>query len=691
MITGIAQDAFRGNTDIKGVIFSELITEIPDSAFEGCTALRDVYIPSLTRIGNRAFYGCTSLSALTIPADVVSLGADAFYGVEEIRITAANKNVALAAINSGVKSLVLNIASIEESMDNTEFVASSGMNVFELQGGRKEYRNLRVKSFSGTTRINGVNFVDCLQVPLELHSSSVNLNQVTVSGSGYCMILANHNCELSLFGINRIISSGGNAIVCANTSLSNSDSSVQALLEVSGNIYVWGSLENTDRYMSQTNGTIITITQEEYEMYVSGVYQLIFNANGGSVTEAERTAYSGASIGELPIPTRNGYTFVGWYTALSGGTQVTAQSSFISSGSVTVYALWTANPCTVSYNGNGGTPGAASKTVYYESTYGSLATATRTGYTFAGWYTDASGGTKVESTTSVTTTSNHTLYAHWTANSYTVSFNGNGGTPGTASKTVYYDGTYGSLATATRTGYTFAGWYTAASGGTKVESTTSVTAASDHTLYAHWTANWYTYSIVYKSSNGTDLGTSTATYQYGTTNTISPPEKTGYVTPSAQTVAWDSTSGKTITFTYTRIEPATSQALVNGTWWQSSSSSSKITYAATGEWRNRTANSIEIRIKWVQTITGGYYGYTQKFSAQFLYDGNNVANTGTVQIASSTTWPSSSSPNKGSKTVYSGWITVPITPTATSVTVKCNYWDANLDKTVSGSMTIPAY
>ncbi len=386
----------------------------------------------------------------------------------------------------------------------------------------------------------------------------------------------------------------------------------------------------------------------------------------------------------------------GTVKGISAGTATIIAAANGDPGITAQYTITVRHPFTLRFDLNGGGYNVDFNNTYSRTEYSTvplsgLPTPQRDYYSFLGWYTTASeGGERISEGSAVTTTADTvTLYARWTANPYTVSFNGNGGTPGTASKTVYYDGTYGSLATATRTGYTFAGWYTA--GGSKVESTTNVTTGSDHTLYAHWIANYYTYSIEYKSINGTDLGTSTDTYQYGTTNTIYPPEKSGYVTPAAQTVTWDSTSGKTITFTYTPIEPATSQALVNGTWWKSSASSSKITYAVTSEWRNRTSNSIEIQLKWVQTITGGYYGYTQKFSAQFLVGGSNVANTGTVQIASSTTWPSSKSPNKGSKTVYSGWITVPITPTGTSVTVQCNYWDANQNKTVSGSMSIPTF
>lgn len=142
---------------------------------------------------------------------------------------------------------------------------------------------------------------------------------------------------------------------------------------------------------------------------------------------------------------------------------------------------------TVTFDKNGGNdPSSASKTVTYGSTYGTLATCTRTGYTFAGWYTAASGGTQVTSGTTVSITADQTLYAHWTANTYTVTFNTNGGTTPTASKSVTYASTYGTLPTPTRSGYAFLGWYTAASGGTQVTSSTTVSITANQTLYAHW-------------------------------------------------------------------------------------------------------------------------------------------------------------------------------------------------------------
>ena len=152
------------------------------------------------------------------------------------------------------------------------------------------------------------------------------------------------------------------------------------------------------------------------------------------------------------------------------GTAYANGATYDFSADLTLYAQWTANTYTVTFDANGGgTPTPASKVVTFGSTYGTLATTSRTGYTFAGWFTAASGGTQVTSATIVSTASNHTLYAQWTANTYTVTFDANGGgTPVPTSKAVTFGSTYGTLATTSRTGYTFAGWFTAASGGTEV-------------------------------------------------------------------------------------------------------------------------------------------------------------------------------------------------------------------------------
>lgn len=141
---------------------------------------------------------------------------------------------------------------------------------------------------------------------------------------------------------------------------------------------------------------------------------------------------------------------------------------------------------TVRLNANGGKVSPASKVVTCGSTYGTLPTPTRTGYEFDGWYTRESSGTKVDKNTSVGTNPPTTLYAHWIAKKYTVTLDANGGTVGMKSRTATYGSKYPALPAPTRKGYSFDGWYTQKTGGTKVDENTTVTTAANHTLYAHW-------------------------------------------------------------------------------------------------------------------------------------------------------------------------------------------------------------
>ena len=258
-----------------------------------------------------------------------------------------------------------------------------------------------------------------------------------------------------------------------------------------------------------TNETIVTETKDHtlYAQWKANIYTVTFNGNNGTMgsTTTKNVSYDG-TYGDLSgiTATRTGYTFAGWYTAASGGTQVTSTTKVTQTKDHTLYAHWTANKYTVTFAKNDGTSNnAGTRTVTFASAYGTLPTTTRTGYTFTGWFTAAIGGTQVTSTTKVTQAKDHTLYAHWTANKYTVTFAKNDGTSNNAgTRTVTYASIYGILPTATRTGYTFIGWFTAASGGTQVTSTTKVTITSNQTLYAHWKSDKITCSnLTYKCSN----------------------------------------------------------------------------------------------------------------------------------------------------------------------------------------------
>lgn len=179
---------------------------------------------------------------------------------------------------------------------------------------------------------------------------------------------------------------------------------------------VWIAGTYGSNYSNQAKATC-TVTP------ASVTYPVTFNPNGGTVGTKSKNVTIGKTYGPLPTPNRYGYDFDGWYTEKIGGEdkKVTETTTVGTNPPTTLYAHWTAKKCLVALDANGGkidTTSGQVSTKNYTATYGSkynfLPTPTRTGgYTFDGWYTDQTNGTKVTSATTVTTTKDHILYAHW--------------------------------------------------------------------------------------------------------------------------------------------------------------------------------------------------------------------------------------------------------------------------------------
>ena len=224
-------------------------------------------------------------------------------------------------------------------------------------------------------------------------------------------------------------------------------------------------------------------TPAKFTIVITKNVQVNYNANGGSVNPTSKIVTYGNTYGTLPTPTRSGYKFEGWYTSASGGSKVTSSTIVENNQTHTLYAHWTKQTYTLTFNANGGSVNPTSRSVAYDEVYGSLPTPTRTGYNFAGWYTSASGGSQVGSSTKMGA-GNTTIYAHWTKQYYTLYFDSNGGSS-VGSRSIGYGDAYGSLPTPTRQGFSFAGWFTSASGGSQVSSSTKM-GAGNTTIYAHW-------------------------------------------------------------------------------------------------------------------------------------------------------------------------------------------------------------
>lgn len=240
------------------------------------------------------------------------------------------------------------------------------------------------------------------------------------------------------------------------------------------------------------------------------------------------------------VPTRNGYTFLGWNTQADGnGTAYATGATYThdqDGGTVTLYAKWTPWKHVLHYNKNVPTS-STSQTVSnmpvdQTKTFGQLMTIsnlvpTRKGYTFAGWYTQSNGtGTKYDPGSNYAADQNGgtvNLYAKWTPWTYNIKYDQNVKStsssktvtdmPNAQTKTQEIDVTLSSM-TPKRNGYIFAGWSTSANGSVEYKPGSRFTKDLDSngasiTLYAVWTP--WKHTIHYNSNIPTNAPTGTTT------------------------------------------------------------------------------------------------------------------------------------------------------------------------------------
>ena len=148
-------------------------------------------------------------------------------------------------------------------------------------------------------------------------------------------------------------------------------------------------------------------------------YTVSYNANGGSGAPSSQSKKWGSTLTlSNAVPTRTGYTFNGWNTKADGtGTNYAKGASYTANASTTLYAKWTLNSWTVSYNANGGLGSVSSQTKYYGQAL-TLASSgyTRSYYTLDGWATSASGSKAYDLGASYTGNAALSLYAYWKIN-----------------------------------------------------------------------------------------------------------------------------------------------------------------------------------------------------------------------------------------------------------------------------------
>ncbi|MCI8340684.1 MAG: leucine-rich repeat protein [Eggerthellaceae bacterium] len=531
-----------------------------------------------TTIAAGAMEACASLATITAPASVTSVSPDVFTSVPTVSLPVASA----AADGSGAGAQLTALVALSSADDGLPEVDPSAITVSlpeEKDAAAWEavgFSRVQADSSDGfdaeSEEVIGpvVEAISSAATERALaHTFTLDGNGGSVYGAASYPVMA-VTWDAAVGSVWDLTISGATySWVDRSTGISYSRSAAR-----SGYTFAfWGETATATSGITSLLVYFDTSYTAVTTLYAIWNIPVTWNANGGywgsntadTAAKSENKYYGQSSqgYGGSTVPKRTGYTFGGWYdtSAATGGTQYYTAScasarTWNKTANTTLYARWTANTYTVSFSANSGSGGqAANVTATYDSAMPTISTTkpTRAGYTFGGWYdtSSATGGTQYYTAAGASArtwnkTANTTLYARWTANPITLTWNSQGG-----SSVANTSATYSSSAKVpmpasnpTRAGYTFAGWWTAASGGTQVTSSTALPTANA-TYHAHWSLN--PYSITYELDGGSVSGNPT-TYNAETASfTLKSPTRTGYTFAGWSGTGLSGSANKTVT------------------------------------------------------------------------------------------------------------------------------------------------
>ncbi len=463
MVTGMSPSVFAGNTAITSVKLGKYMTSIPDGSFEGCTSLQAIEMPAIetiganafkdcarldcelpetvTSIGNNVFEGCVNLKTISFGNQVTFVGTNVFKNcgqVLEVYVNASNKMVLQNSISSGASNVSICLSDYSDSLNDTTLIIANSLNYFELDGANKSVTNLNIISYANETVLKNIIIQDNRSDSvLRFSSSNVTLHHVQVTTHDVALTLLADKTNLLIGGSVKLKTTANEiAFMSKSVYIDSDDDELMGELRIEDIYYVNGEIRKSDM-------VIVYPGDPETEAKIT------FDANGGTASFTEQIYKLWNPLGTLPTASRTGYQFDGWYAVNQKITSTTIMDDTLHA----VEAKWTAITYYVEYVAN--KPENASHDVE-----GSMANLSCTydkkfalknneysliGWAFQGWATSADGevvyGDGAEISQNLTSVASDTikLYAVWKANTYTVTYDANGGTGTTVTSTFTYD------------------------------------------------------------------------------------------------------------------------------------------------------------------------------------------------------------------------------------------------------------
>ena len=349
-----------------------------------------------------------------------------------------------------------------------------------------------------SVKLNGVAYGDRTYIAVGdggtiLQFSDADLEGLTLSSGTLSPAFAPHTSSYTANVVNAVSSitvtpklwDSGATVKVNGESMASGSTSEAIDLNVGSNT-VTVVVTSQDGMATQTYTVTVTRAAD-----APATYTVTFDSQGGSHVDSLTGVITGATITAPASPTKSGFTFGGWYKEASYVTLWDFDTDKVTTN-ITLYAKWTAVPpttFTVTFDSQEGSNVDSLTGVITGATISAPAAPTKSGFTFEGWYKEASLDTLWDFGTDTVTT-NITLYAKWTAippATYTVTFDSQGGSTVDSATGVSAGATITAPASPTKSGFTFGGWYKEASYVTLWNfGTDKVTA--NITLYAKWTA-----------------------------------------------------------------------------------------------------------------------------------------------------------------------------------------------------------